>query len=129
MKKIEIEDVLTYHKKIIEQTGGSEGLRELGLIESAINRPFATFDGKDLYKEIEDKISAVTYALVKNHGFVDGNKRIGVAVMLLLLRLNDIQIVYAQDELIDIGLGIADGSIDEKGIKQWIQKHKNKDIM
>lgn len=61
--------------------------------------------------------------MVKNHGFVDGNKRIGVSVMLLLLRLNGIKIKYSQNELVNLGLGIADGSIDEKDIKQWIKKH------
>lgn len=61
--------------------------------------------------------------MVKNHGFVDGNKRIGVSVMLLLLRLNGIKLKYSQNELVNLGLGIADGSIDEKDIKQWIKKH------
>jgi death-on-curing protein len=123
MKNIELEDVLIFHRKLIEQTGGSDGIRDLGLIESAINRAFMTFEGKDLYQEIEDKISAITYSLVNNHGFVDGNKRIGVAVMILLLRLNDIKINYSQKELIDLGLGIADGSLKENEIKQWIKKY------
>jgi len=123
MKSIDVEDVLNFHGKIIEQTGGSSGIRDLGLIESALNRAVMTFDGKDLYEAIVDKISAVTYSLIKNHGFVDGNKRIGVAVMLLLLRLNDVKIRYPQKELIALGLGVADGSIEEKGIKLWIKKH------
>ena len=124
MKSIEVADILVFHKKIIEQTGGSDGIRDIGLIESALNRAIATFDGKDLYKEIEEKISVITYGLIKNHGFVDGNKRIGVSVMLLLLRLNKIKIQYSQNELVKLGLDIADGSIDEKEIKQWIKNHK-----
>jgi death-on-curing protein len=123
MKGIDVEDVLNFHRKIIEQTGGSDGIRDIGLIESALNRALATFDSNDLYKDIEDKISVITYGLVKNHGFVDGNKRIGVSVMLLLLRLNGIKIKYSQNELVNLGLSIADGSIDEKDIKQWIKKH------
>ena len=123
MKSVELEDVLVFHRKIIEQTGGSNGIRDLGLIESALNRAFMTFEGKDLYKEIEDKISALTFSLVNNHGFVDGNKRIGVAVMILLLRLNDIKVNYSQKDLIALGLGIADGSFKENEIKQWIKKH------
>lgn len=123
MKNIEVEDILIFHRKIIEQTGGSDGIRDLGLIESALNRAFMTFEGKDLYKEVEGKISAITYSLVNNHGFVDGNKRLGVAVMLLLLRLNDVQIRYTQKELVDLGFGIADGSLHEKEINEWIKIH------
>ena len=124
MKGIDVEDALNFHRKIIEQTGGSGGIRDIGLIESALNRALATFDSNDLYKDIEDKISVITYGLVKNHGFVDGNKRIGVSLMLLLLRLNGIKIKYSQNELVNLGLGIADGSMDEKDIKQWIKKHR-----
>ena len=120
MKSIDIDNVLLFHKKIVEQTGGSEEIRDLGLIESGLNRGYATFDGIDLYKEIEEKISAITYGLVKNHGFVDGNKRIGVSVMILLLKLNSIDIKYSQQELIDLGLKVADGTFSENDIKIWI---------
>ncbi len=123
MKSIDVDDVVVFHKKIIEQTGGSDGIRDIGLIESAFNRAVTTFDGKDLYNDIEDKISVITYGLVNNHGFIDGNKRIGVSVMLLLLRLNDITIQYTQNELVKLGLGTANGLINEKEIKQWIKDH------
>jgi|SRR5690554_513112 len=123
MKGIDVEEILIFHRKIIEQTGGSDGVRDIGLIESALNRAFSTFDGNDLYKEIEDKVSVITYGLIKNHGFVDGNKRIGVAVMLLLLQINGVKVQYTQDELVKLGLDIAKGSLDEKGIKQWIKNH------
>ncbi|MCR4437381.1 MAG: type II toxin-antitoxin system death-on-curing family toxin [Eubacteriales bacterium] len=123
MKTINLEEVLLFHKRIVQATGGSEGIRDLGLIEGSLNRAFQTFEGHDLYKDTEDKIAAITYSLIKNHGFVDGNKRIGIAVMLLLLQLNNIRIQYTQKELIELGLGIADGSIDEKGIKRWIISH------
>ena len=123
MKGIDVEEILIFHRKIIEQTGGSDGIRDIGLIESALNGAFSTFDGMDLYKEIEDKVSVITYGLIKNHGFVDGNKRIGVAVMLLLLRINGVKIQYTQNELVQLGLDIAKGLLDEKGIKQWIKNH------
>ena len=83
-----------------------------------------TFDGQDLNKKTEEKISVITYALIKNHGFVDGNKRIGIAVMLLLLRFNRIGITYKQEELVKLGLVIADGSLKEEEIQNWIQEHK-----
>jgi len=92
-------------------------------VQSALNRAGATFDGVDVYRGIINKIVAITVSLIKNHGFIDGNKRIGVATMLLLLKLNQIDINYTQNELIDLGLGIADGTIDEKSVKDWIEKH------
>jgi death-on-curing protein len=124
MKTINIEEVVVFHRKIMEKTGGTIGIRDIGLVESALNKALLTFDGQDLYKELAEKISAITYALIKNHGFVDGNKRIGIAVMLLLLRLNEISIEYKQEELVSLGLGIADGSLKEADIQNWIQRHK-----
>lgn len=124
MKTINIEEVVVFHRKIIDKTGGTFGIRDLGLIESALNKALLTFDGQDLYKELEEKISVITYTLIKNHGFIDGNKRIGIAVMLLLLRFNQINILYTQEELVALGLGIAEGSLKEKDIQKWIQNHK-----
>ncbi|MCB2299945.1 type II toxin-antitoxin system death-on-curing family toxin [Clostridium tagluense] len=124
MKNIDMDDILLFHKKIVHETGGSKEIRDLGLIDSALNRASATFDGIDLYWEIEGKISAITYGLIKNHGFVDGNKRIGVSVMVLLLKLNKINIKYSQKQLIELGLKVADGTFSEKDIKIWINNKK-----
>ena len=121
---IDIEDVLLFHEKIIKQAGGSDGMRDIGLIESAIKRPFATFDGTQLYLDDIDKISCMVYSLINNHGFVDGNKRIGIAVMLLLSRLNGIELIYDQKELVELGLNIASGKSKENEIKIWIDKHR-----
>lgn len=123
MEMIALEEIIIFHEKIIEKTGGSQGIRDIGLIESAINRPFQTYDGIELYPEIESKISAITYSLINNHGFVDGNKRIGVSVMLLLLKLNDIKIEYKQEELVDLGIKIAENKYKEEDIKKWIESH------
>ena len=123
MKTVNIEDVMIFHNKLIERTGGSNGIRDIGLIESALNRANATFDGKDLYESILDKVAVIAASLIKNHGFVDGNKRIGIAIMLLLLRLNSINILYTQKELIELGLGVASNRVDDKAIKEWILKH------
>lgn len=123
MKTVDIEDILVFHNKLIERIGGSNGIRDIGLIESALNRANATFDGKDLYEPILDKVAVITASLIKNHGFVDGNKRIGIAVMLLLLKLNSINILYTQNELIELGFGVASNRVDDKAIKEWIIKH------
>lgn len=124
MKHIGIAEVVLFHEKIIRETGGSEGVRDIGLVESAISRAHSTFNGKDLYTEIENKVAITCYGLIKNHGFVDGNKRIGIAVMLLLLTMNRIFIEYTQEELIVLGLDIADSKLNEQDITNWIRKHK-----
>jgi len=124
MRRLSVANIILVHQKLIDQTGGSHGVRDMNLIESAISRGFATFDGHDLYEMSEDKIAAITFGLVNNHGFVDGNKRVGVAVMLLLLKLNGYTLQYSQKELIIMGLSIADGSMSELAIKEWIHQHK-----
>lgn len=124
MRKITVEDIIVLHRKVVDQTGGSHGIRDIGLVESAVNRAFATFDGEDLYKTTEAKIAVTTDSLINNHGFVDGNKRIGIATMLLLLRLNGYSLKYSQRELIDLGFGLAAENLDEHNIQQWIEKHR-----
>ena len=128
MKTISLEELLVFHRKIIEKTGGSKGIRDLNLIESALNRAFVTFESKDLYRDVIDKIAAITYGLIKNHGFVDGNKRIGIAVMLFLLELNELKIRYSQKELIKLGLGIADGLMTEENLRNWIRHHEIRQV-
>ena len=81
MRLLTVPDIILLHKKLIEQTGGSHGIRDASLIESAANRALTTFDGQDLYTTLDSKIAAITYSLVSNHGFVDGNKRVGIAAM------------------------------------------------
>ncbi|EGO65249.1 type II toxin-antitoxin system death-on-curing family toxin [Acetonema longum] len=124
MRLLTVPDIILLHQKLIEQTGGSHGIRDISLIESAINRPLATFDGQDLYPSENAKIAAVTYSLVNNHAFVDGNKRVGVAAMLLLLRINGYRLPYTQQELVALGLSLANGSAAEKDILIWIENHK-----
>lgn len=99
MRGLAVSDIIVLHQKVVNKTGGSHGIRDIGLIESAVNRAYATFGGNDLYETVEAKIAATTYGLVSNHGFIDGNKRIGVAAMLLLLRLNGYELWYSQHGL------------------------------
>lgn len=124
MKSVEVDQIITFHQKIVQATGGSDGVRDITLIESAIKKAFATFDGTDLYEGINKKIAAITYSLIKNHGFVDGNKRTGVSTMLLFLKINNITIKYSQSELVELGLKIAEGKMNEEHIEQWIIRHQ-----
>lgn len=124
MRLLSVDEIIILHHKLIGQTGGSHGVRDMGLIESALNRGSATFGGVDLLKTPEAMIAAITFGLVNNHGFIDGNKRVGIAAMLLLARLNGIRLSYTQNELIVLGLGVAEGSIDEARIIDWIKEHQ-----
>lgn len=119
-----IKELIVFHERIISKSGGSSGIRDLGLIKSALQRPYATFDGMDLYDTTEKKISVLVYSLISNHGFVDGNKRVGVAILVLLCKLNNVLIKFTQDELIDLGLNVASGKLNDLDIYDWILTHK-----
>lgn len=118
-----IEHILLLHQKMIACSGGSDGVRDLGLIESALARGQAAFGDVELYPAIEQKAAAIGCGLTKNHGFVDGNKRIGMAAMLLVLRRNGVRLVYTQEELIELGLAVAQGTVDVEETTAWIQSH------
>ena len=107
-----------------EETGGSIGVRDEGLLESAIESAFATFDGVELYPSQEEKAAKLGYSLISNHAFVYGNKRIGVYVMLSFLELNGIHIDSSDGDVVALGLGVADGSMSQDDILKWISDHK-----
>jgi len=124
MKYITINYILKLHKKIIVTTGGSHGIRDMGLLKSALENSKSTFGGKDLYPKIENKCASVCYSIINNHAFLDGNKRIGIYVMILLLEYNGVKLKYTQTELIKFGLDIAKGDLNQKNILEWIENHK-----
>lgn len=118
------ENVVLLHQKLIEASGGSAGVRDIGLIESAVNRAKAAFSGVEAHPGIVAKAAAVGCGLTQNHGFIDGNKRIGMAVMLLILRRNGVRLAYTQAELVALGLEVAQGNADVDAVQRWIEKHK-----
>ena len=118
-----IDHILLLHQKMIACSGGSAGVRDRGLIESALARGQASFGEVELYPAIEQKAAAIGCGLTQNHGFVDGNKRIGMAAMLLILRRNGVKLAYAQEELIELGLAVAQGTANVKETTEWIQNH------
>ena len=118
------EQVIKLHSTLISKTGGIDGVRDDNLIDSALKTPFQTFGGKDLYPEILDKASQLCYSLIENHPFTDGNKRIGVHLTLLFLKINNIELTYSQKELIEFGLSVAAGNMNKDDIKQWLINHK-----
>ena len=124
MIKFSREKVELLHQLMAEATGGSVGVRDEGLLDSAIENAFATFDGEELYPSKEEKAACLAYSLISDHAFVDGNKRIGVYVMLSFLELNGIHIEASDDDVIELGLGTADGSLKREEILEWIRKHR-----
>ena len=120
---LNVPELVRLHEKIIAATGGSLGIRDMGLLESAVLGCYQTFDDTDLYPSIIEKVARMAYSVSRNHPFIDGNKRIAVTSMLVMLRLNGINLSFAQNELVALGLGIADGSIGYDEIVKWIKKH------
>lgn len=116
------EQVLKIHSALIKETGGIDGMRDENLLDSALNLPFQTFDSKELYPELSGKAAQLSFSIIKNHPFLDGNKRIGVHIMLVFLALNNVKLSYTQKELIDFGLKVADSSLSKDDLKNWIQK-------
>ena len=123
MKRLTKTQILKMHSFLIQKTGGSDGVRDEGLLDSALNLPFQSFDGEDIYKTIQAKAARLGFSLINNHPFVDGNKRIGILVMLVFLEINGIQIICTDEELIELGLGVADGSVSYKDLLNWIIDH------
>ena len=124
MIKFSSDKIKLLHQLMAEETGGSIGVRDEGLLESAIESAFATFDGVELYPSKEEKAAKLGYSLVSNHAFIDGNKRIGVYVMLSFLELNGIHIDSSDEDVIELGLGVADGSMSQDDVLKWIEDHK-----
>lgn len=115
--------IIDMHKLLIRHTGGLDGIRDYNLLESAVNNPFQTFMGEELYPTIEKKAAVLCYGLVNNHAFHDGNKRIGVLAMLTFLELNSIIINCSDEEIIILGLEIASGKFEQEDIITWIKKY------
>lgn len=120
MKRLSVERIKQIHHLMIEETGGMDGVRDEGLLESAVNAPFQTFDDVPLYKTIEAKAARLGYLLINNHAFIDGNKRTGMMAMLLFLELNGAGKDYTDEEIIRVGIALADGSMDDKALLDWI---------
>ena len=114
MKILSKQQVLMLHTALIEEFGGIDGVRDIGMLESALSAPFQTFGGEPLYPSTQSKAAQLCFGLVCNHPFLDGNKRIGAHVMLVFLALNGIEMEYTQQELIDIILSVARGETDNQ---------------
>ena len=123
MIRLNKEQVLLLHRLLIDQSGGSNGIRDERLLDSSLNAPFQTFNNEYVYKSIYIIASKLAYFLVDNHPFVDGNKRIGILVMITFLEINGIIVEASDQELIDLGIGLADKSISSDDLIIWVISH------
>ena len=124
MIKFSKDKVLLLHQLIAQETGGSIGVRDEGLLESALEAAFSGFNGQEFYPTKEEKGARIGYCLIANHAFVDGNKRIGVYVMLTFLEVNGIHLDCTNEDVVHIGLSVADGSMDYEELLAWIKEHR-----
>ena len=123
MKGLSERQILLLHDHLIQETGGSPGLRDKGLLRSALAAPFQSFGGVDAFPSLQQKAARLAYGLIKNHPFVDGNKRIGAHVMLVFLALNGVELNYTQKELSDLFLAVAAGQAKYEKILFWLLEH------
>lgn len=124
MIRFSTERVLLLHQLMIAQTGGSDGLRDRGLLESAVESVYASFDGQELYPSKQEKGARLGYALIANHAFVDGNKRIGMYAMLTFLEVNGIHLNCGNEDVIKVGLGVASGTMKYEDVLAWVNEHQ-----
>lgn len=124
MIKFSRDKVLLLHQMLAEATGGSVGVRDQGLLDSALEGAFAGFGDQEFYPTKEEKGARLGYTLISNHAFVDGNKRIGLYVMLSFLEMNGIRIKCTDEELIQVGLSVADGKMGYEDLYNWVLEHE-----
>ena len=118
---IGLDEALSIHEQVVTATGGSHGVRDMGGLEAALARPYATFSGEDLYPSPIDKAAAILESVVKNHPFVDGNKRAGYTLMRLTLRTFDLDLKAADDDEYDLVIQVATGQLDANGVRAWLE--------
>ena len=124
MYKLPLEEVIYIHSEAVRRTGGSDGIRDMGLLESAVNAPFQSFGGYDVYPTIYEKAARLGFGLALNHAFIDGNKRIAVLAMLMFLKGNNIEIDCTEFELFSVILKLASSEITFDDLVKWIKNHE-----
>lgn len=123
MKYLTVEEVLILHRRLIQRTGGSDGIRAMGLLESAVARPQASFGNEDLYPDLWSKTAALMHSLVKNHPLVDGNKRTAITAAGIFLELNGHTLTASNEELLDFTRQVTTGDMELEEMAVWLQAH------
>jgi death-on-curing protein len=123
MRYLTLDEVLELHRLVVEQAGGAAGVRDLGALESAVAQPHMAFGGQDLYPTVVEKASALAFSLVRNHPFVDGNKRVGHAALETFLVLNGHELSAPVEEQERVMLGLAAGTVGREEFTEWVRAH------
>lgn len=123
MRYLAVNEVLEIYSRVMQQTGGAVGIRDLGALESAVAQPRMTFGGQELYPGIVDKASALGFSLIQNHPFLDGNKRAGHAALEMFLVLNGYEISASVNEQVDVILQVASGDWGREAFTNWLRSH------
>ena len=123
MLRLTVEQVKAMHTRLVMKTGGSDGIRDMGLLESAVNAPFQSFGGCDVYPTIFEKAARLGFGLSQNHAFIDGNKRIAAQAVLTFLALNGIEIDCTEFELFSLFYKLAASEVTFDGLTDWLKNH------
>ena len=121
--RLSVDEVTALHSKLIAKSGGLDGVRDANLLDMSVNSPYHTFGGQYLYPTLHAMAAHLAFSLVKNHPFLDGNKRIGIFAMLVFLKINGLPITCTDTELETLGWGLADDSITEAELLDWVIAH------
>jgi death-on-curing protein len=124
VRRLDVEHVLVLHAYALAETGGTDGVRDEALLDSAVAAPYAGYGGTEFYPGVEAKAARLAFGLIRNHPFIDGNKRAGVLAMLTLLGINGVTLTFTDAELETLGSGVAAGTIGVKDIQDWIEAHE-----
>ena len=124
MIKFSKDKILLLHQLIAEETGGSIGVRDEALLESALENAFSGFGGQEFYPSKEEKVARLGYSLISSHAFVDGNKRIGMYVMLTFLEVNGIRLECTNEDIVEVGLSVAAGTMGYDALLEWVRDHR-----
>ncbi len=122
MRFLTVDEVIFLHDKVLAATGGIQGVVNAGLLESAVENAKATFEGQDLFPDLESKCAATVYSLIKNHPFADGNKRVGAYVLLMLLVLNGRRLTVPDEELEKAIMAVAGGGMAREALDHWLRQ-------
>ena len=125
MRKLSVEEVIYIHSEAIREFGGSEGIRDRGLLESAVNAPFQSFGGYDVYPTIYEKAARLGFGLAQNHAFIDGNKRVAVLAVFMFLRANGIEIDCTEFELFSTFMRLAESAMTFEELVSWLKNHES----
>ena len=125
MRRLSVEEIIYMHSEVVKATGGSDGIRDNGLLESAVNAPFQSFGGFDVYPAIYEKAARLGFSLAQNHAFIDGNKRIAAIAVLMFLRGNGIEIYCTEFELFSVFYKLASSEVTLEELVRWIRNHEH----